>query len=176
MTQELPSLRGEKLYVPFVGAIIERTHQGRTQVLLQTRQKSSDPIYNGSLEIVGGKMRAFEDIYETLRREVKEECGLEVISIEGESHRADFPNRGDVSTWIQPFCVTQMQNGPFIGIIFRCKAVGELATVTDEAVNARWVDLDELQKLVEKTPERVYTAFLAPLRKYLTIPKVARNR
>jgi len=170
--KELPTLRGEQLYIPFVGAIIEReTGDGKTQVLIQVREKESDKIYSGSIEIPGGKLSAFEDIYETVRREVKEESGLTVTFIGGEDKRIDCPNKGDISTLIQPFCVTQMKNGPFIGIIFLCKAVGEPILVTAETKDAKWIDIEELKKIINESPERVYTAFLAPLRKYLDIPR-----
>lgn len=174
MTQaaELPTLRGEKLYVPFIGAILERkAKSGETQVLIQTRVKTSDIQHQGTLEIPGGKMSAFEDIYDTVRREVKEETGLDATSIVGEPQRIDHPNGEDTSTLIEPFCVTQMQTGPFIGIIFRCTATGELAVATDETRDIRWIDIDELRKLVDNSPERFYTPFLGALKKYLRLAK-----
>jgi 8-oxo-dGTP pyrophosphatase MutT (NUDIX family) len=168
--KELPTLRGESLYVPFVGAIIERKPEsGQKQVLIQTRIKSSDVTHSGTFEIPGGKMRAFEDIFDTVRREVKEETGLDVTEIIGEGKRIDCSNKGDVSTLIEPFCVTQMQTGPFIGIIFLCSAVGKLAATTDETCEIRWVDVAELKRLVDQSPERFYTPFLGPLKKYLAL-------
>lgn len=168
MEKEVPTLRGEKLYIPFIGAIIERlTKEGEKQVLVQIREKKSDIIYSGSLEIPGGKMQAFEDIYETVRREVKEECGLDVTFIDSEEKRIDYQNRGDTSSLIEPFCVTQMQNGPHIGMIFLCRAIGEPILVTDETKDARWIDAEELRQIVSETPDRIYTVMLAPLKKYL---------
>ncbi|MBU0569974.1 NUDIX domain-containing protein [Patescibacteria group bacterium] len=83
-SDRVPTFRGEKLYFPFVGAIIEREVGGEKQVLVQVRQKDADQVYSGSFEIPGGKFRAFEDVYETVRREVKEESGLEITFIKGE--------------------------------------------------------------------------------------------
>ncbi|HUW24478.1 MAG TPA: NUDIX domain-containing protein [Patescibacteria group bacterium] len=165
--QKVPKLGDEYLYIPFVGAIIERSFQGEKQILVQTRVKKVDVKYSGSLEIPGGKLRAFEDVYETLRREVKEECGLELISIEGEDKRESFINREDKSDLIEPLCVTQMKNGPFIGLIFLCRAEGEPLIKTDETKEAQWMNVSELKKIVEETPEQIYTAFLAPLKKYI---------
>jgi 8-oxo-dGTP pyrophosphatase MutT (NUDIX family) len=169
--KELPSIRGEKLYIPFVGAIVERRLAGKLQVLIQTRVKSSDIEHDGTLEIPGGKMRAFESIFDAVRREVKEETGLDVTSIMGEDWKVDYPNGEDTSTLIEPFCVTQMQTGPFIGIIFRCTATGELAVATDEARDIRWVDIDKLRQLIDQSPESFYTPFLGPLKKYLHLTK-----
>ncbi len=166
-TTKLPSLRGEFLYIPFVGAIIERNFEGKKQVLIQIREKDTDPIYSGSLEIPGGKFRAFEDVYTTLRREVREECGLEITFVEGEDRRKDYSNRDDTSSQIDPYCVTQMAKGPFIGMIFKCQATGEPVQKTNETKEARWIDFTELKDLVDSHPEKIYTAFLAPLKKFV---------
>ena len=166
-TTKVPTLRGEQLYVPFVGAIIERELNGRKQIVVQIRQKDTDSQYSGSIEIPGGKMRAFEDIYDTVRREVKEESGLDITFIGGENSRQEYPNREDVSSLIEPFCVTQMSNGPFIGLIFLCHAEGEPAQETNETKQAQWMNIQELKQIIDISPERIYTAFLAPLKKYL---------
>lgn len=163
----VPRLAGEPLYIPFVGAIIEREQNGRKEIVVQTRRKKVDPKYNHSLEIPGGKLRAYEDVYFTLRREVKEECGLDLTFVEGEKERQSFENRNDRSDLICPFCVTQMAEGPFIGLVFLCRAEGELLAKTNETKDARWLDTDQLRKIVTHHPEQIYTAFLAPLKKYL---------
>lgn len=169
-SKPLPTLRGEPLYIPFVGAIIERTRNGKKQIVVQIRDKESDSVYSGAIEIPGGKFRAFEDIFATLRREVKEECGLEITFIDKEDKRIDYPNRQDISSEIIPFCVTQMRHGPFIGMIFLCTAKGKLVQKTNETKKARWINVDELRTIINEHPERIYTAFLAPLKKYLQQP------
>ncbi len=168
----VPILCGEQLYIPFVGAIIEREVDGRTQILLQIREKKDDKKYTGCYEIPGGKTRAFEDVYETLRREVKEECGLVLTFVKDENKRLDFKNQEDTSTLIEPFCITQMQNGPFIGLIFLCHASGEPSILTDESKDSRWINLDDVRKIIQDTPEKFYTAFLAPLKKYLDLKEL----
>jgi len=165
----LPNLKGEPLYIPFVGAIIERAHKGEKQVLVQIREKKDDLKYSGSLEIPGGKFRAFEDVYETLKREVKEECGLDITSIVGEDKRKNYLNREDSSDLIEPFCVTQMANGPFVGLIFLCKAEGKLLSKTNETKDSQWMDYRRLKEIVDKNSEQIYTAFLAPLKKYFNL-------
>jgi len=167
--KSVPVLNGEELYVPFVGAIIENENADQKQILIQVRQKASDKVYDGSYEIPGGKFSAFEDIYESLRREVKEESGLTLSFITGEKERIDCPNRGHTSTLIDPFCVTQTKEGPFIGIIFLCKAAGTPLQLTNETKEARWIEVTELKKIIGETPELFYTPFLAPLKKYLGI-------
>jgi len=163
----LPKVLGESLYIPFVGAIIEKKYNGERYILVQTRQKITDPAYSGTLEIPGGKFRAFEDIFETLEREVGEETGLEITKIKGKEKTCVYKNRNDESNLIEPFCVTQMKNGPFIGIIFICEAKGNLAKKTNETKDIRWTKVSDLKNLVKTNPEKIYTAFLAPLKKYL---------
>ena len=158
---------GEPLYIPFVGAIIEREADGKKQILVQIRDKKDDPIYSQSFEIPGGKFRAFEDVYETLRREVKEECGLDITAIARENERVNFQSRDHTSSLIEPFCVTQMREGPFIGLIFLCQAKGKPLQETEETKEARWMDIEKLRSIIDNTPEKIYTAFLAPLKKYL---------
>lgn len=166
--KELPTLRGEPLYIPFVGAIIEKTnHEGIKQILIQIRQKESDPTYNGRIEIPGGKCQAYEDIYQTVRREVKEESGLDITFIQNEEQRIDYPVGNDMSTLVEPFCVTQMQNGPFVGLIFLCRAVGTPAEQTNETKEIRWICLKELKEIVQKAPEKFYPPSLGPLKKYI---------
>jgi len=165
--KKVPTLRGEELYIPFVGAIIEREIKGKKQILIQTREKRTDNKYSGSLEVPGGKMRAFEDVYLTLKREVKEECGLKITSIRGENKRIDHENKEDESSLIFPFCTTQMKQGPFIGMIFICSAEGDLIESSEETRDIRWMSIDELKNIVDNNPGRIYTAFLAPLKEYL---------
>lgn len=176
MNVPVPVLNGEQLYIPFVGAIIEREVDGRMQILLQIREKSNDKKYSGCYEIPGGKMRAFEDVYETLRREVKEECGLDLTHISGNDKRIDFKNLKDTSSLIEPFCVTQLQEGPFIGLIFLCRASGTPLAFTQESKDCKWVDIEEISRIIEDSPQKFYTAFLAPLKKYLEFRKSIKTR
>ena len=62
-----------------------------------------------------------------------------------------------------------MANGPFIGIIFLCKAEGKLLSKTNETKDSQWIGYGDLKEIVDKNPERIYTAFLAPLKKYFNL-------
>ncbi len=39
------------------------------------------PTYSGLIEIPAGSINAYENVYDALRREVKEECGLDIVKI-----------------------------------------------------------------------------------------------
>jgi 8-oxo-dGTP pyrophosphatase MutT (NUDIX family) len=61
-----------------ISAILTRKQNGVMEVFLQTRWKLHvSPTYSGLLEIPAGGIDAYENIYDVLRREVKEECGSE---------------------------------------------------------------------------------------------------
>ncbi|WP_237724764.1 NUDIX hydrolase [Deinococcus alpinitundrae] len=81
--QELP----ETFAVPCVGAMIHREIGGQPQILIQERQKKSGGVENGLLELAAGKVREYENIFDAPKREVREETGLSLLSIQGESER-----------------------------------------------------------------------------------------
>ncbi|MEE9406396.1 MAG: NUDIX hydrolase, partial [Candidatus Aenigmarchaeota archaeon] len=99
--------RGMRIFAT-VGAIIEREKDGETEIVLQVREKrgceESKKRYNGCFELPGGHIDEGEDLLEALKREVKEECGLDVTEIKSinETDTCKFLHHGKVYT---PFCV-----------------------------------------------------------------------
>lgn len=74
----------DQFSIPGAGGILLKKIDDREHMLLQTRCKPKAPNEDGLLEIPAGKIRAFENIFDTLRREVKEETGLNIVEILGE--------------------------------------------------------------------------------------------
>ncbi len=143
----------EKFSIPTVAFIVEREdpETSETQILIQKRFKpESDPKYTGVYELPAGKIREFEDIRESARRELKEETGLELETLEI-TNTEIFEHGGDKSFAFIPFCCEQMLKGPYpyIGFVFVVKAKGEVKE-TREAREAKWVSTDELSKLIAK--------------------------
>ena len=66
---------------PAVGAIIEKDINGFRHILIQKRRKNISE--DGLIEIPAGKIREFENIFDALRREIKEETGLTITNIIG---------------------------------------------------------------------------------------------
>ena len=156
---------------PCAGAIIEKIIDGEKHILLQTRQKSGGGDTNGKLEIPAGKIREYEDVFSTIRREVLEETGLTVTKIYGEELAA-VTQVGEVKTIsFEPFCITQNLRGAYSIILntFICEAEGETLPSTDEAQNVGWVNISEVRQIIENEPERVFFMHINALKKYLNM-------
>lgn len=74
----------ETFAIPAVGAIIVKNDDGEEYILVQNREKNNGDKMDGLLEIPAGKIREYENIFEALRREVREETGLQITKIYGE--------------------------------------------------------------------------------------------
>lgn len=141
-----------------VSAIIEKQENGVRFIYLQTRWKPQvNPAYSGLLEIPAGGIDGYENVFDALKREVKEETGYNVISIQGvDKEKTEENISGSRSTVFQPFVCQQMlksDNGlPWVGFVFRCEVAGELAVNEKEAKNPRWVSIKELEELLLHKP------------------------
>lgn len=148
--------------IPFCGAIIEREHDGEKEVLMQTRWKPhTDPVYSGTLEFPAGTLdKPFEDVHDTVAREIKEECGLTLKVIKQDNRTPLLNSREDDSIFgFRPYCCTQqLRNGkPWIGFIFLCEVEpGEPIAQLSEAKDAKWMKVSEVRELYEKSPERLF--------------------
>ncbi len=133
-----------------VSAIIERLQEGRLEVLLQTRWKpGEDPKHSGLLEVPGGRIEVGEDVYAALKREVKEECGLEIQSIKPGNETQSVAKFGEVSVAFVPFCGELHLNSSFVGFVFVCTATGELINKgVYDAKEPRWVAFSELKQML----------------------------
>ncbi|MBB2742898.1 UNVERIFIED_ORG: ADP-ribose pyrophosphatase YjhB (NUDIX family) [Microbispora rosea subsp. rosea] len=107
--------------VSVAGVILD--DQGRA-LLIQRRD-------NGHWEAPGGVLELDEDIESGLKREVREETGLEV----------------------EPIALTgvykNMTRG-IVALVFRCRAVGGQLSETDESRAFRWLRADEVKALASE--------------------------
>ena len=161
----------EKFTVPCVAAIIEKITNNEKYILIQTRQKEDGAETNGMLELPAGKIREYENIFETLRREVKEETGLSITKILGEDNQTSNFIKGNEVISYTPYCITQNLSGAYSIILntFLCEAEGELLTETNESQNIHWIKFEELKKILKNNPEKIFLLHINALQKYLGI-------
>jgi SAM-dependent methyltransferase len=160
-TKPLESLKYTSA-VACVGAIIERTHGSEKEVLMQTRWRLSEQsIYNGTLEFPIGKLdQPYENIFDTLAREIREESGLTLKEIKNVSRTPVMtPNRDDAVFGFRPFCCTQqLKDGkPWVSYIFVCEVEdGEPTAQLSESKDAQWMKLRDVKSIFEQTPEKLF--------------------
>jgi 8-oxo-dGTP pyrophosphatase MutT (NUDIX family) len=152
-----------------VSAIIERLRDGEWEVLLQTRWKpEEDAKYSGLLEIPGGRMEYGENVYTTLKREVKEECSLDIETVKSRRDIKTQGKYGTVSVAFVPFCGEQYLGSNYIGFVFVCTAKGKLAKKgIYDAKEPRWIKLTELKRILLHEPEKIYPFHLSALKYYV---------
>ncbi|HYH01796.1 MAG TPA: NUDIX domain-containing protein [Bacillota bacterium] len=160
----------ESFTLPAAGGIIEQTRDdGMVYVLIQERWKEEAPNESGLLEIPAGKIRAFESVFDCLRREVREETGLRVVKIWGETEASWTEINGYRVINYAPFACAQNVEGhyPIMVQVFICEVQGEALRVSDESQNLQWVALAELQQKLATQPEKFYPMHVKTLEQYL---------
>ncbi len=156
---------------PCVGAIIERTVDGAPCILLQTRDKPGGGDTNGKWELPAGKVREYESVYDTLRREVWEETGLCVTEIEGENTLSHADVAGNRTIAFAPYCTTQNLCGAYSILLhtFVCRAQGEPLKETNETRDIGWVPVQTVRKRLEEQPDGFFFMHVLALKKYLNL-------
>ena len=162
-------LQLEQFSIPGAGGIIVREIKGVKNILMQTRVKPEALCENGLLEIPAGKIRAFENIFDTLKREVKEETGLDVVEILGENLSTIYEGNSYKVVNFTPFSCSQNLSGdyPIMVFVFICKVEGELLPFSDESKDYRWIPIENIKQIVDETPQSLYPMHVETLKKYI---------
>ena len=155
--------RPHKLAIPYASAIVERDNNGTQEVLLSTRWHAGnyDTLYSGTLEFPAGTLdKPYENVFDTVAREIKEEVGLTLKSIKGEDRTKVYsPNGSDEIFAFRPFCCTQqLKDGkPWVGFVFIAEVEdGEPVSQLSENKDTKWVSVTEVKRLVENSPESFF--------------------
>ncbi len=163
---------------PVVSAILQKKDSDGIKVFIQTRWKPHiESPYSGMFEIPAGGIDIYEDVYDALKREVKEECGLDVVKIISD-FKSDIeePVVGDKALVFKPFLCQQVlstRNGlPWIGFVFLCEVGGEIKMQETEAKDPMWVSLGELEKIINNESEKIFPLQLPVLKYYLEWAKL----
>lgn len=147
-------------------AIIERRAERELEIVIQNRIKKNEPI---TIELPGGQIEQFESLTQALRREVKEETGLELFEIEGEELRIVTEGGYFEVECIKPFLAYQTIKGPVdsVGYYFRCKAKGEMLKSGDDTAAIRWINVRDLRDLMDDNPRQFSDVDRAGIEYYL---------
>jgi len=157
-----------------VSAILIRSVKSKTEVYLQTRWKpDKSPTYSGLLEIPAGGIESYENVYDALKREVKEECGLDIMRIIDDYQGQILePKEHDKAFVFKPFICQQVleTNGglPWIGFVFVCEVEGEVKINETEAKDPLWVSVSTLKDILKNKPESVFPLQLPALEYFFT--------
>jgi ADP-ribose pyrophosphatase len=165
--------------VIFVAGILERMDGNVKKIFLQTRWKpETSPMYSGLFEIPGGRVNDHENIFDALAREVREECGLKIIkhrsAFQGDLHKVD---QFEQTMIFQPFMCQQVLNKNdgklWFGFIFLCEVEGKPKIQKGETKDPRWVSLEELEKLLNEQPEKIFPHQYQVLKYYMNSMKIS---
>jgi ADP-ribose pyrophosphatase/8-oxo-dGTP diphosphatase len=159
----------EVFSIPGAGAIIQKIVNNKRYILVQERFKDGCDNENGLLEIPAGKIRANENIYECLKREIWEETGYKTKKILGETESETILINGYSVLTYEPFSSSQnIANGyPILVQVFLCEIEDddEIHSSSNESKNIHWIEVNELkEKLLSK--ELFYPMHIKTLEKY----------
>lgn len=163
----------EVFMIPGVGGLIEKNEEGIDYLLIQKRCKEDAPSEFGLFEIPAGKIRAGENIFDCLRREVKEETGLILDEIQGEQESEHIIGSGYETISYMPFSCTQntTKGYPIMVQVFICKGHGTLLNKSDESQDLRWISLKDLENLLQNE-SNFYPMHIGTLTDYLKYKKM----
>jgi 8-oxo-dGTP pyrophosphatase MutT (NUDIX family) len=155
-----------------VSAILQKKDKDGLKIFIQTRWKPNVSPYSGLFEIPAGVIEAYEDVYDVLKREVKEECGLDVVKIINDfKSNTEEPVVGDKAFVFKPFLCQQVlstRNGlPWVGFVFLCEVEGEVKMQETEAKDPIWVNLVELEEMIRTKSDKIFPLQLPVLKYYL---------
>ena len=156
---------------PGVAGIIEKEIDGCEYILIQKRYKNDASLENGLIEIPAGKIREFENIFDCLRREIKEETGLDVTEFVGVKDSVIYENGGYRVLNYVPFSSAQNLFGeyPIMVQTFICKVNGKAQKCSDEAQEITWMSLRKLSQMLNDNASMFYPMHVLTLKKYLNL-------
>ena len=143
-------MANQKIFWVTARAIIERTENGKKEIVIQQGTRHGQNIQE-IWELPGGRVEPYESLYDALKREVKEETGIDVTVIQGED---GYFREGAVEC-LKPYCAYQYLEGfenaigiP-AGLYFICHAEGDILKEGDDTTKVKWIGLEELRRIVD---------------------------
>jgi len=171
--KEENSMKQQSKPIPVVSAILFKREDNELRVFIQTRWKPKvSPTYSGMFEIPAGGINSYENVYDALKREIKEETNLDIVKIIGDyQSEVENPRQGDRAFTFKPFICQQVletNNGlPWIGFVFLCEVKGEAHVDKKEAKDPMWVSAKELKDILENHPGDIFPLQLSVLKYFI---------
>jgi 8-oxo-dGTP diphosphatase len=128
----------EGRFMVAVGAMIEHDSSGK--ILLVKRSETADYL-PGIWEDMGGRIKQFEDPEDALRREVREETGLEIEILKPLAVFHDYYGE-------------RTAENELLIITYWCKATSDQVVLSEEHSAYRWVSPEEALELADHVGER----------------------
>lgn len=154
-----------------VGAIIESLRNNKINILIQTRVKRDDE-YFGFYEFPGGRVEPYENIENSIKREIFEEVGIHVKNIDFQKKSSiQQTTRGDSSfAFLPDYCVQQLRNGkPWVVFVFRVRVPYDVETHAqeEEVSDIKWISQEELLSLFLEKKDNIFPPYLGIIELYL---------
>jgi ADP-ribose pyrophosphatase len=155
--------------IPGAGAIIEKTINNEKYIIIQERFKAGCDEENGLIEIPAGKIRANENIYDCIRREIWEETGYKINKIYGENKFEIISINGYSVLNYEPFSSSQniAEGYPIMVQVFLCEIEedNETHSSSNESQNIHWIKVKDLKEKL-KNKKSFYPMHISTLEKY----------
>lgn len=160
---ERTAVPAETFVLPNVYGLIKRSDE--SGVLIQRRWKpETDPDNLGKWELPGGKWRADESAEDCLRRELQEEAGIDVSSVDGLfTHCEHLGQRVETSV---PTLVVKGRISALVIYTGYCDE--QPAAEGDEARDATFMDVSELKNALREQPDTFTALTFAALTELLS--------
>ena len=117
-----------------VGAVIEHTSTGKILLLKRSPKKDFSPDI---WEYITGRMKQFEEPENALRREIKEEAGIEIKIIKPISTYHIF--RGE-----------RTAGNELVGIMHWCTTDSDEIVLSEEHTKYKWVSPEKALEMIQK--------------------------
>lgn len=162
---DVPVSGGEDVMVPVIRAVVRHVNEPH-RILVQRRDDPSENV-RGMLEIPGGRWRAGESPVEAITREVAEETGVTLLTVEGVSIDPVDDHKAIAS--IRPMVIAAGVDGAFpaVHVVLRALGEGEPRPEAGESADVRWWHFEDLVESLERSRDEFIPSSYAALQAYV---------
>ncbi|MGI9585325.1 MAG: NUDIX hydrolase [Acidimicrobiia bacterium] len=161
----VPTSGGENVMIPVIRGVI-RSVEDPDLVLLQRRDNPKESV-RGLLELPGGRWRAAESPVDALKREIHEETGVAVSSVNGVV-MDDIDDHRTVAS-VSPLAVIAGVRDayPAIHVVLMADGSGDPVDAPGESADVRWWRIDAIRNAMANNREEFVPSTYAALTAYV---------